>query len=190
MKAKKQDNSRKVAKKTEKKALEQSLAAKLFEAVKSLGHDAEQIGEDLILVSKFVAKKISKRVKSGKQEEVKGAKKQAKEASMSKPDEASAEALPSVSPEPTPTIDTSVKRKTKAAGTPKRAESVLKKVAAKPKATATSVKVNVDPFIEQPEDVESTKEEHTPEPVVKPVKSTRSAPKKAKPAADDKKHIN
>lgn len=190
MKAKKQDNSRKVAKKTEKKALEQSLAAKLFEAVKSLGHDAEQIGEDLILVSKFVAKKISKRVKSGKQEEVKGAKKQAKKASMSKPDEASAEAMPSVSPEPTPTIDTAAKRKSKAAGTPKRAESVLKKVAAKPKATVTSVKVNVDPFIEKPEDVESTKEEHTPEPVVKPVKSTRSAPKKAKPAADDKKHIN
>lgn len=189
MKAKKQDNSRKVAKKTEKKALEQSLAAKLFEAVKSLGHDAEQIGEDLILVSKFVAKKISKRVKSGKQEEVKGAKKQAKKASVSKPDEAAAEALPSVSPEPAPAIDTAVKRKTKAAGTPKRAESVLKKVAAKPKATATSVKVNVDPFIEQPED-EPTKEEQTPAPVVKPVKSTRSAPKKAKPVADDKKHIN
>jgi hypothetical protein len=50
--------------------------------------------------------------------------------------------------------------------------------------------VNVDPFIEQPEDVESTKEEQTPAPVVKPVKSTRSAPKKAKPVADDKKHIN
>jgi len=189
MKAKKQDNSRKVTKKTEKKALEQSLATKLFEAVKSLGHDAEQIGEDLILVSKFVAKKISKRVKSGKQEEVKGAKKQAKKASMSKPDEAAAEALPSVSPEPAPAIDTAVKRKTKAAGTPKRAESVLKKVASKPKATATSVKVNVDPFIEQPED-EPTKEEQTPAPVIKPVKSTRSAPKKAKPVADDKKHIN
>jgi len=68
MKANKTDSQKKAAKKAEKKALEESLTTKLFEAVKSLGHDAEKIGEDLILVSKFVAKKISKRMKSTKPE--------------------------------------------------------------------------------------------------------------------------
>jgi hypothetical protein len=52
----------KESKKAVKKALEKSLADKFFEAVKSLGHDAEQIGGDLVLVSKFVAKKIAKKV--------------------------------------------------------------------------------------------------------------------------------
>lgn len=70
MKANKTDNHKKASKKAEKKALEQSLTTKLFDAVKSLGHDAEKISEDLILVSKFVAKKISKRMKSGKDEKV------------------------------------------------------------------------------------------------------------------------
>ena len=46
----------------------------MFEAVKSLGHNAENIGEDLILVSKFVAKKISKRMKSVKAEDSKDVK--------------------------------------------------------------------------------------------------------------------
>jgi len=64
MKANKTESQKKASKKEAKKALEQSLTTKLFEAVKSLGHDAEKIGEDLILVSKFVAKKIAKRVKT------------------------------------------------------------------------------------------------------------------------------
>jgi uncharacterized protein YbjQ (UPF0145 family) len=65
----------KESKKAAKKALEKSLTDKFFEAVKSLGHDAEQIGGDLVLVSKFVAKKIAKKVASkGKDVEKKAAK--------------------------------------------------------------------------------------------------------------------
>jgi hypothetical protein len=62
-------------KKATKKELQQSLSNKFFEAVKSLGHDAERIGDDLILVSKFVAKKLSRKATPGKKaavEEVKG----------------------------------------------------------------------------------------------------------------------
>jgi hypothetical protein len=60
MKVKKSEDQNKETRKAAKKELEQSLTAKLIEAVKSLGHDAEKIGGDLLLVSKFVAKKISK----------------------------------------------------------------------------------------------------------------------------------
>lgn len=90
MKANKTDSQKKAARKAEKKALEESLTTKLFEAVKSLGHDAEKIGEDLILVSKFVAKKISKRMKSTKQEEPKEPKVKPEAAVKTKPLVASA----------------------------------------------------------------------------------------------------
>lgn len=68
MKVSKTEGQNKASRKAAKKELEQSLTAKLVEVVKSLGHDAEKIGEDLILVSKFVAKKISKRVNGGARE--------------------------------------------------------------------------------------------------------------------------
>jgi len=55
----------------EKKELQKNLSNKFFEAVKSLGHDAETIAEDLVLVSKFLAKKIGKKVSSTKKAAVK-----------------------------------------------------------------------------------------------------------------------
>ncbi|TDO24342.1 hypothetical protein [Pedobacter duraquae] len=66
MKNSKAEVQKKAEKKAAKKELEKSLTAKFFEAVKNLGHDAEQIGEDLVLVSKFVAKKIGKKLGSTK----------------------------------------------------------------------------------------------------------------------------
>jgi vacuolar-type H+-ATPase subunit H len=66
MKTNKAEAQEKGSKKAAKKELQKNLANKFFEAVKSLGHDAANIGEDLILVSKFVAKKISKKVTSSK----------------------------------------------------------------------------------------------------------------------------
>lgn len=66
MKTSKADAQKKSAKKTVKKELQKNLTNKFFEAVKSLGHDAEMIGEDLVLVSKFVAKKIAKKVTGAK----------------------------------------------------------------------------------------------------------------------------
>jgi hypothetical protein len=64
MKTIKAESQKKDAKKAAKKELEKNLSNKFFEAVKSLGHDAATIGEDLVLVSKFLAKKISKKVGS------------------------------------------------------------------------------------------------------------------------------
>ncbi len=81
MKTNKTESQKKSAKKADKKALEKNLTEKLFEAVKSLGHDAERIGEDLVLVSKFVAKKISKRMQSAKVKE------QGQKTGNNKPDE-------------------------------------------------------------------------------------------------------
>ena len=175
MKANKPESINKTSKKAEKKALEQSLTAKLFEAVKSLGHDAEKIGEDLILVSKFVAKKISKRVKSQKQEAVKAGKKQVKKVTV-----------PIVSD--TDPVDNAT-TKPKSPRAPKKSEAVLKKVAAKPKATVSSVKVNTDPFVEEfAADVEEVK---PITPAVKTAKVSKPASKKTKPASgDDKGHIN
>jgi hypothetical protein len=68
MKTIKAESQKKDAKKAAKKELEKNLSNKFFEAVKSLGHDAATIGEDLVLVSKFVAKKISKKVGSTKKD--------------------------------------------------------------------------------------------------------------------------
>jgi len=199
MKANKPDSSKKISKKAEKKALEQSLTAKLFEAVKSLGHDAEKIGEDLVLVSKFVAKKIAKRVKPSKQEEVKAAKKQAK---CPKPAVAVEKAASETSelssteqnPQSIPAGD--LKGKPKPARAPKKTEALLKKVAAKPKAMVTSVDMATEPVVAEPEADVALNESETPKPAAKSPKRTspvqkKAAPKKSTPAVDeDKKHIN
>jgi hypothetical protein len=66
MKTTKAEVQNKTSKKAEKKELQKNLSNKFFEAVKSLGHDAENIAEDLVLVSKFLAKKIGKKVSSTK----------------------------------------------------------------------------------------------------------------------------
>ncbi|MDB5021292.1 MAG: hypothetical protein JWQ28_2419 [Pedobacter sp.] len=68
MKTSKAEAHEKGSKKAAKKELQKNLTAKFFEAVKSLGHDAANIGDDLVLVSKFVAKKIAKRVSSSKKD--------------------------------------------------------------------------------------------------------------------------
>jgi uncharacterized protein YicC (UPF0701 family) len=193
MKVNKPDSTKKTSKKAEKKALEQSLTAKLFEAVKSLGHDAEKIGEDLILVSKFVAKKISKRVKPVKQEAVKVGKKQAKKvAAQAVPDTDHVDDTLKISSEPKAGLakrDDS-KIKTKSTRAPKKSEAVLKKAAAKPIATVSSVKVNIDPFVEEASAPAEEVKASTPA-VVKSAKVSKPAQKKAKPASgDDKEHIN
>jgi hypothetical protein len=193
MKVNKPDSTKKTSKKAEKKALEQSLTAKLFEAVKSLGHDAEKIGEDLVLVSKFVAKKISKRVKPVKQETVKAGKKQLKKVTVpAVPDTNHVEDTLKISSEPKAGLakrdDSKVKPKSTRA--PKKSEAVLKKAAAKPKATVSSVKVNIDPFVEEASAPVEEIKPSTPA-VDKSAKVSKRAPKKAKPApADDKEHIN
>lgn len=66
MKTTKTEVKKKASKKDEKKELQKNLSNKFFEAVKSLGHDAETIAEDLVLVSKFLAKKIGKKVSGTK----------------------------------------------------------------------------------------------------------------------------
>jgi hypothetical protein len=71
MKSNKTAGKNKDPKRAAKKELQQNLSDKFFEAVKSLGHDAEKIGEDLMLVSKFVAKKLSKKISGGKKEALK-----------------------------------------------------------------------------------------------------------------------
>jgi hypothetical protein len=76
MKSTKAEAPKKGSKKAVKKEIQKNLTDKFFEAVRSLGHDAETIGEDLILVSKFVAKKIAKKVGNAK----KGAAKKTTEA--------------------------------------------------------------------------------------------------------------
>jgi hypothetical protein len=73
MKTSKAEAQEKSTKKAAKKELQKNLTDKFFEAVKSLGHDAATIGEDLVLVSKFVAKKISKKVSSKKAADKKAA---------------------------------------------------------------------------------------------------------------------
>src|SRR5690349_2889812 len=57
---------KKDAKKAVKKELEKSLREKFLEVVKHLGHDAERIGKDIEIASKFVAKKLSKKFKDVK----------------------------------------------------------------------------------------------------------------------------
>jgi uncharacterized protein YkwD len=68
MKTSKAEAHEKGSKKAAKKELQKNLTNKFIEAVKSLGHDAATIGEDLVLVSKFVAKKISKKMSGGKKD--------------------------------------------------------------------------------------------------------------------------
>jgi hypothetical protein len=65
MKASKPKSDNK-AKKSEKKELEKTLTGKILEAVKNLGHDAERVARDVEIAGKFIAKKISKQLKSGK----------------------------------------------------------------------------------------------------------------------------
>jgi hypothetical protein len=55
-------NNAKVQKKAAKKDLENSLAEKFLEVVKSLGHDAANISEDISIASKAFAKKLLKSV--------------------------------------------------------------------------------------------------------------------------------
>lgn len=145
MKASKTESQKKTPKKAEKKALEQSLTAKLFEAVKSLGHNAENIGEDLILVSKFVAKKISKRMKSAKAEDSKEVKtkkvsvpksKTAKSSKSSKQSELQPEVLAKKAPaKPRPLEEPESLKVTKP----------IAKATKRAKAPAKSSKPNTDP---------------------------------------------
>jgi len=114
MKNSKAEDQKKAEKKAAKKELEKSITAKFFEAVKNLGHDAEQIGEDLVLVSKFVAKKIGKKLSSAQK----------------KAGEKVLDAVPEVGQK-----TASVKKDVK------KTESAIKKVTAKTKPVISSVKV-------------------------------------------------
>lgn len=208
MKANKHESPKKASKKAEKKALEQSLTTKLFEVVKSLGHDAEKIGEDLILVSKFVAKKISKRVKSGegstgKANDAASSGKGAKEAKVKKPGKKQASILATptkaltsktegeskkatVLQKPPVELDHAaisklpVKKNTSSPRVPKKSEAVLKKVALKPKSITSSVKVNVDPFSAEKNHEHPASEAQQTKPDVKSGSISKPTAKKAK----------
>ena len=162
MKENKPENQKKESRKAAKKALEQSLTSKLFEAVKSLGHDAEKIGEDLVLVSKFVAKKISKRVKGSKKAPkpvVAKAKKSGKKLDV--PEQPIAETLPVA---PVMQVDAASAMETPNGQPKATASKPVKVVASKAKTSNHVVKTN------------------------KPVKTTV---KKAKPVSDtDKEQLN
>lgn len=67
MKTQNPKTPKKEVKKAVKKALEKSLTDKFLEVVKQLGHDAEKIGKDIEIAGKFVAKKLSKRLKDLKE---------------------------------------------------------------------------------------------------------------------------
>ena len=163
MKASKTESQKKTSKKAEKKALEQHLVAKLYEALKSFGHDAEKIGEDLVLVSKFVAKKISKRMKSTKQESLKPPKTKKAEAVKSKV----------------------IKSPGSSNHTEPKDEVVLKKSAIKPEAVASSIKVSVAPIEAKEETIKAVK------PGVKSNKRAKVAAKPSKPNTNpEKEHIN
>ncbi|SFH47890.1 hypothetical protein [Pedobacter insulae] len=93
MKTNKAKSAKGSSKRTTKKELEHSLKVRFLEAVKSLGHNAEVIGDDIAKASKFVAKKLSKKFKGLKEaveqklEEVKADKKPAaKKVKMAKKD--------------------------------------------------------------------------------------------------------
>ncbi len=66
MKAKKTSVSDKQRKKQIKSDLEVNLKSKLSDFVKSLGHDANDIGAEIKKMSKLLAKKLSRKVKSVK----------------------------------------------------------------------------------------------------------------------------
>ena len=66
MKANKPKAQKKDAKKVAKKELERSLTSKILEVVKHFGQDAERVGKDVELVSKFLVKKLSKKFKDVK----------------------------------------------------------------------------------------------------------------------------
>jgi hypothetical protein len=163
MKDNKPENQKKESRKAVKKALEQSLTTKLFEAVKSLGHDAEKIGEDLMLVSKFVAKKISKKVKSDKKEVQ------------------------------TKVQNTLEEGKTKVAKVKAAATNAEKTATPKAKPRTNGVKVDVTAFTETKEDklkVEPPKSKSS-KPVLKTNKPAKSAVKKSKAASGkDKEQPN
>lgn len=61
MKTNKSKPQKKTVKKAAKKQIELSLTEKFLAAVKSLGHDAEVIAEDIAKASKSAAKKLSKK---------------------------------------------------------------------------------------------------------------------------------
>jgi molybdenum-dependent DNA-binding transcriptional regulator ModE len=66
MKANKPKAPKKDAKKAAKKEFEKSLSSKIFEVVKHFGQDAEKVAKDIELVSKFLAKKLTKSYKEVK----------------------------------------------------------------------------------------------------------------------------
>jgi hypothetical protein len=66
MKAKKTKDLNKKVKKQIKNDLEINLKSKLTDFVKSLGHDANDIGTELKKMSRLIAKKLSRKVKSVK----------------------------------------------------------------------------------------------------------------------------
>ncbi len=169
MKSKKTAAKNKDPKKSAKKELQQNLSDKFFEAVKSLGHDAERIGEDLMLVSKFVAKKLSKKIPGAKKEAGKKV----------------ADVVPET---PLRTKKESDGRKPAIKGV-KKAQKVVQKASTKVKPVAHSVKVapitsedKLSPAIAKPArsgDTKATKSQN-PAPV-DPLPVKRSG-KKVKPA--------
>jgi len=66
MKTNKPKAQKKGAKKAAKKEFENTLSSKIFEAVKHFGQDAEKFAKDIELVSKFLAKKLSKKFEEAK----------------------------------------------------------------------------------------------------------------------------
>ncbi|MFP5079813.1 hypothetical protein [Pedobacter sp. JCM 36344] len=66
MKVNKPKAQKKDAKKAAKKELENNLSSKIFEVLKHFGQDAEKVGKDIELVSKFIVKKVSKKFKDVK----------------------------------------------------------------------------------------------------------------------------
>lgn len=63
MKTNKSKSEKRTANKGAKKQIEKSLTEKFFEVVKTLGHNAEDIAEDIAKAGKAVAKKLSKKFK-------------------------------------------------------------------------------------------------------------------------------
>ncbi len=212
MKESKTEGQNKATRKAAKKALEQSLTAKLVEAVKSLGHDAEKIGEDLILVSKFVAKKISKRVNGGandvdkkaaatsSKDQVETPQKPAKEKKSSGKVERKTkdEEAQNVKTAVQADAKTVVKAKSQVADPAKKAldkkvsvkKSPQKKALPVLKPIATSVKVNVNPFKDETEPTTAPSEIKRSNPVVKSTK-VKAPVKKTEPASDpETEHIN
>jgi predicted house-cleaning noncanonical NTP pyrophosphatase (MazG superfamily) len=154
MKTNKPKAQKKDARKAAKKEFETSLSSKIFEAVKHFGQDAEKFAKDIELVSKFLAKKLSKKFEEAKADAVTKVGDVASKPTVKEPIAAVKKSAVKVSKTAKKAVETAVKKakpvvnsvKVAAIGTEEKAAQVIAKPIKKAVDNATE---SLKPVIQQ-----------------------------------------